>query len=73
MFGSFQLCGQWFAAMDSAQADGFVFNEAISLLVDCQTQQEMDRAGLGGYPRIPRNQMAAVRLVALVIPVSGWR
>lgn len=43
MFADFQLCGQWFAAMDSAQAHDFVFNEAISLLVECETQEEMDR------------------------------
>ena len=43
MFADFQLCGQWFAAMDSARAHDFVFNEAISLLVECETQEEMDR------------------------------
>lgn len=43
MFAEFQLCGQWFAAMDSAHAHDFVFNEAISLLVECETQAEMDR------------------------------
>ena len=32
---------QWFAAMDSAQLHDFGFNE-VSLLVDCQTQEEAD-------------------------------
>jgi len=38
----FTLEGQEFAAMDSAHAHGFGFNEAISLLVHCDTQQEID-------------------------------
>ena len=41
-FGQFQLEGQQFAAMDSARAHGFAFNEAISLLVNCETQEEID-------------------------------
>ena len=38
----FQLEGQQFAAMDSARAHGFAFNEAISLLVHCDTQADID-------------------------------
>lgn len=38
----FTLEGQQFAAMDSAHAHGFGFNEAISLIVHCDTQQEID-------------------------------
>jgi len=41
-FGRFQLEGQQFAAMDSARAHDFAFNEAISLLVNCETQEEID-------------------------------
>ena len=41
-FGQFQLEGQQFAAMDSARTHGFTFNEAISLLVHCDTQEEID-------------------------------
>ena len=41
-FGHFQLEGQQFAAMDSARTHGFAFNEAISLLVHCETQEEID-------------------------------
>ena len=41
-FGQFQLEGQSFAAMDSARAHDFAFNEAISLMVHCETQQEID-------------------------------
>jgi predicted 3-demethylubiquinone-9 3-methyltransferase (glyoxalase superfamily) len=40
--GVFTLEGQDFAAMDSARAHGFGFNEAISLMVHCDTQQEID-------------------------------
>jgi len=38
----FVLDGQEFAAMDSAHAHEFAFNEAISLMVECQTQPEID-------------------------------
>jgi predicted 3-demethylubiquinone-9 3-methyltransferase (glyoxalase superfamily) len=38
----FTLEGQEFAAMDSARTHGFGFNEAISLQVHCDTQQEID-------------------------------
>lgn len=42
MFTDFRLFGQWFAAMDSAREHNFAFNEAISLLVKCDTQEEID-------------------------------
>ena len=42
MFADFMLEGQWFAAMDSAYAHNFAFNEAISFLVDCDSQAEID-------------------------------
>jgi len=41
-WGQFQLEGQQFSAMDSARAHGFAFNEAISLMVNCATQEEID-------------------------------
>ena len=41
-FADFSLGGTWFAAMDSAHAHQFTFNEAISLLVPCETQAEID-------------------------------
>ncbi len=38
----FTLCGQNFMAMDSSGPHDFSFNEAISLLVHCDTQKEID-------------------------------
>lgn len=42
MFTDFKLEGQWFAAMDSAREHGYTFNEAVSLLVHCDNQEEID-------------------------------
>lgn len=42
MFTDFMLEDQWFAAMDSAQTHEFNFNEAISLMVNCEDQKEID-------------------------------
>jgi predicted 3-demethylubiquinone-9 3-methyltransferase (glyoxalase superfamily) len=42
MFADFMLEGQWFAATDSAREHNFAFNEAISFLVLCETQEEID-------------------------------
>jgi predicted 3-demethylubiquinone-9 3-methyltransferase (glyoxalase superfamily) len=41
-YGPFTLAGQDFAAMDSAQAHEFGFNEAISFIVNCKNQAEVD-------------------------------
>ena len=42
MFADFMLENQWFTAMDSAREHPFAFNEAISLMVFCDTQEEID-------------------------------
>jgi predicted 3-demethylubiquinone-9 3-methyltransferase (glyoxalase superfamily) len=39
---AFTLEGQEFAAMDSARGHNFTFNEAISFMVYCDTQEEID-------------------------------
>ncbi len=43
MFAEFMLEKQWFTAMDSGHMHDFTFNEAISLLVRCENQEEIDR------------------------------
>lgn len=42
MFEDFRLEELWIAAMDSAHAHKFQFNEAISFMVYCDTQEEID-------------------------------
>ncbi|WP_261975436.1 VOC family protein [Legionella sainthelensi] len=41
-FADFMLLDRWFAAMDSAEIYDFAFNEAISFMVNCETQEEID-------------------------------
>lgn len=41
-YGQLFLLGQEFGAMDSARAHNFAFNEAISFMVPCDTQEEID-------------------------------
>ncbi len=42
MFADLMLEGQWFAMMDSGEENDFTFNEAVSLLVACKDQAEID-------------------------------
>jgi predicted 3-demethylubiquinone-9 3-methyltransferase (glyoxalase superfamily) len=48
----FVLASQEFAAMDSARAHDFGFNEAISFMIRCETQEEIDYywKGLSAVP-----------------------
>jgi predicted 3-demethylubiquinone-9 3-methyltransferase (glyoxalase superfamily) len=41
-YAHFSLLGQEFGAMDSAHEHKFAFNEAISFIVPCDTQEEID-------------------------------
>jgi predicted 3-demethylubiquinone-9 3-methyltransferase (glyoxalase superfamily) len=52
-YSQFSLGGQEFAAMDSARGHKFAFNEAVSFLVPCDTQEEIDYfwAKLSADPR----------------------
>ena len=42
MFADFMLENQWFAVMDSGVAQPFSFTEAVSLLINSDTQEEID-------------------------------
>lgn len=42
MFADFKLLDMWLAAMDSAQEHEFSFNEAVSFIVNCESQEEID-------------------------------
>jgi len=42
MFADFMLENSWFAAMDSAREHNFDFNEAVSFMVSCADQFEID-------------------------------
>lgn len=42
MFTDFKLEDQWFAAMDSAHKHDFAFTEALSFIVNCEDQAELD-------------------------------
>jgi predicted 3-demethylubiquinone-9 3-methyltransferase (glyoxalase superfamily) len=42
MFSDFRLADVWLAAMDSAYDHGFGFNEAVSLMINCSDQDEID-------------------------------
>ncbi|MDB4923314.1 VOC family protein [Mucilaginibacter sp.] len=42
MFADFYIDQTWLAAMDSAHPHGFSFNDALSLLIPCETQEEID-------------------------------
>lgn len=42
MYADFMIEKCWIAAMDSAKEHNINFNEAISLLINCDTQQEID-------------------------------
>src|SRR5690606_645731 len=52
MYADFMLEGQCFPAMDSAHDHQFHLNEAVSFMVHCDTQEEVDyywdRLGAGG-------------------------
>lgn len=42
MFAEFRVGKQWFAAMDSALPHDFHFNEGVSFIVSCDSQEEID-------------------------------
>lgn len=42
MFTDINVLNQWIVAMDSAHKHEFVFNEAVSFIINCDTQEEID-------------------------------
>lgn len=42
MFADFMIEGTWMSAMDSGVEHSHIFNEAISFIVNCDTQEEID-------------------------------
>jgi predicted 3-demethylubiquinone-9 3-methyltransferase (glyoxalase superfamily) len=42
MYSDFMIENQWFAAMDSGRIHEFSFNEAVSFVVNCSDQKEVD-------------------------------
>jgi predicted 3-demethylubiquinone-9 3-methyltransferase (glyoxalase superfamily) len=42
MFSDFQIEGEWFTAMDSSVSQDFSFTEAVSYVVTCNDQEEID-------------------------------
>ncbi len=42
MFADFRLLDRWFAAMDGAPDLRYAFNEAVSFIVNCDSQEEID-------------------------------
>lgn len=42
MFADFMLEKQWFACVDSALQHDFTFNEAVSFMISCESQEEID-------------------------------
>lgn len=42
MYTDFMIEQTWFAAMDSAREHNYAFNEAISFMIACETQEEID-------------------------------
>lgn len=42
MYADFHIFNTWMAVMDSGKKHNFTFNEAISLLIPCESQKEMD-------------------------------
>lgn len=42
LYADFYVNHTWLAAIDSAHPHGFAFNDAVSLLIACETQEEID-------------------------------
>jgi predicted 3-demethylubiquinone-9 3-methyltransferase (glyoxalase superfamily) len=42
MYGDFQIMDTWLAAMDGGKVHDFAFSEAVSLLIPCDSQEEID-------------------------------
>jgi|GEM_PF-6762186 len=64
MFSDFALDSQWFVAMDSAVEQDTTFTEAVSLLVSCADQAEIDYCWMPHLPFQKLNSAAGVEIVS---------
>lgn len=66
----FRLNGETFMAMDSGVVHAFTFNEAISLLVDCTSQEDIDyfweKLSEGGDPQAQQCRLAQGQIRSVV-------
>lgn len=56
MFTDFKIGGVWMAAMDGGKVHEFGFNEAVSYMVNCDTQEEIDYYW-GKLSHVPGSEM----------------
>ena len=72
LLGRFMLENQWFAAMDSAHEHKFSFNEAVSFIVSCDDQTEIDYYWQKLSAVAASEQCAATRVGSTLVLCQTW-